>query len=138
MKPKNVLLSKWVASPVCKSIVSTFLLMGIDETQPFQAQTTEGEDDQGTACYSNVAGITTSGSTGPLVFPNPASSGVILKTADPALLNNTVGLLDLNGRVVGQQKITGRQQYIDLHALTAGIYFLQLANDTTIKVVKII
>jgi N-acetylneuraminic acid mutarotase len=111
----------------------------VDANPPAQAGVQyriEAEDQQGAVNYSNVVGIMASAHGAPIVFPNPATTGVTLEMGDASLLNTPARLFDVNGRVVGQQLITGQQQYIDLQQLAAGAYFLQLTNGTTIKVIK--
>ena len=113
----------------------------VDADPPARAQTQalyriEAEDQQGAVNYSNVVHLTGSTGSAFIVFPNPATTGVTLEMGDAGLLNTPARLFDVNGRVVGQQLITGQQQYIDLQQLAAGVYFLQLTNSTTIKVIK--
>jgi Secretion system C-terminal sorting domain/Galactose oxidase, central domain len=113
----------------------------VDADPPAQAQTQvlyriEAEDQQGAVNYSNVVHLTGSTGSAFIVFPNPATTGVTLEMGDAGLLNTPARLFDVNGRLVGQQLITGQQQYIDLQQLAAGVYFLQLTNSTIIKVIK--
>ena len=111
----------------------------VDADPPAQAGVQyriEAEDQPGAVNYSNVVGIMASTHSASFVFPNPATTGVTLETGDASLLNTRARLYDVNGRVVGQQLITGQQQYIDLQQLAAGAYFLQLTSGTTIKVIK--
>lgn len=90
----------------------------------------------GEPSYSPVISFTLTGSGSVSVYPNPATTGVTLQTAGNSFLNTPVKLLDLSGRLISEQVITGQQQYIDLHRVPAGIYLLQLAGGTTMKVVK--
>jgi hypothetical protein len=113
----------------------------VDADPPAQVQAQvlyriEAEDQQGTVNYSNVVHLAVSAGSALAVFPNPATTGVTLEMGDASLLNTPARLYDVNGRVVGQQLITGQQQYIDLQNLAAGVYFLRLADGTTIKVIK--
>jgi N-acetylneuraminic acid mutarotase len=98
----------------------------------------EAENQEGNLNYSNVVSIAraAAGAGSVLVFPNPATTGVTLEMANAKLLNTVARLIDVNGRVVGQQLITGQQQYFDLHQLAADVYFMQLADGTTYKIVK--
>jgi hypothetical protein len=96
----------------------------------------KAEDRMGNITWSSVVELTRTGSANTSVFPNPAVSGVTLQMDGTSLLNTSAKLLDAGGRAISQQMITGQQQYFDLHGLTGGIYFLQLADGTTIKILK--
>jgi hypothetical protein len=98
----------------------------------------EAEDQGGKPSYSNIVSIAAAAAAGsaPLIFPNPATTGVTLERTNASLLNTVARLIDVNGRVVGQQLITGQQQYFDLDRLAAGVYFLQLSDGTTYKILK--
>jgi hypothetical protein len=101
------------------------------------------EDRMGNVTWSSVVELTRTGYTHTSVFPNPAVSGVTLQIDGSSLLNTPVPLLntparllDADGRTISVQMVTGQQQYFDLHGLAGGIYFLQLADGTTIKILK--
>jgi hypothetical protein len=94
------------------------------------------EDRMGNVTWSSVMELTRTGYTHTSVFPNPAVSGITLQMDGSSLLNTPARLLNADGRAVSQQMITGQQQYFDLHRLAGGIYFLRLADGTTIKILK--
>ena len=75
-------------------------------------------------------------SRGLILYPNPAHGSVTLQLQDNSLLNSTLRLLDLNGRLLRQQMITAKQETIDLTNLARGIYLLQLANGAALKILK--
>jgi hypothetical protein len=90
----------------------------------------------GEPSYSPVISFTLTASVSVSVYPNPTTTGVTLQLAGNNFLNTPVKLLDLSGRLISEQVITGQQQYIDLHRVPAGAYLLQLAGGTTLKIVK--
>lgn len=70
------------------------------------------------------------------VYPNPTTSGVLLKFTTGSLLNTLAKCYDAGGRLVQQKLITTQEQYLDLQRLSAGIYFLKLADGTMIGILK--
>jgi N-acetylneuraminic acid mutarotase len=94
------------------------------------------EDRMGNVSWSSVVELTRTANSNISVFPNPAVSAVMLQINGGSLLNTPARLLDAGGRTISQQMITGQQQYFDLQGLAGGIYFLQLADGTTIKILK--
>lgn len=70
------------------------------------------------------------------VYPNPATTGMTLSVGSDALLNTPAMLFDCSGRLISEQVITGRQEFIDLHNRPSGIYLLRLANNETLIIIK--
>ena len=88
--------------------------------------------------YSSIIVLTNAmaASSSLRVYPNPTASGITVSLPTDALLNTSVKLFSLDGRLISEQVITSRQQYFDLHEFAAGVYFLQLANGVSAKIVK--
>jgi len=87
--------------------------------------------------YSRII-VLTSGKneTAPVVYPNPCKGGVNLRLPNSVLLGTSVKVVDLTGRLIKEALITGQDQYIDLNFPASGVYVLQLANGTPIRIVK--
>lgn len=74
-----------------------------------------------------------------MVYPNPTTAFVVLKTGNLNLGALVYRLFDLNGREIVSQKISKSETQIHLEDLNASIYFLQiLDNGKLIKTYKII
>jgi hypothetical protein len=61
-------------------------------------------------------------------YPNPASDRVNL-AFDNAVINGTIELLDLNGKVLRAQAANGYAFYLDRGALAAGVYVVKLRDN---------
>ncbi len=68
-------------------------------------------------------------------FPNPTHGSLTIRTK----LFTTAELLisDLSGRTIYQGSYEGKSLQFQLPALTSGVYFLQLHNQTKLRVIKI-
>lgn len=90
------------------------------------------------AAYSPIIVLTntTAGSSALRVYPNPTTAGVTVSIGANTLLNTPARLFTLDGRLVSEQLITSRQLYFDCRRLTPGVYFLQLSNGVSTRIVK--
>jgi PKD repeat protein len=61
------------------------------------------------------------------IYPNP-SSGIVTIRLNEAVLNGTISLLDINGKVLVQQRMNGIMMQFDPENLAAGIYYIQVVN----------
>jgi hypothetical protein len=66
------------------------------------------------------------------VFPNPATDLLFIDD-----FNGYATLSDLNGKLVREQELENKEAF-SLDKLDAGIYMLQLRNNTTIQNVRIV
>ena len=74
-----------------------------------------------------------------LVYPNPATDYVILKTGTYEIKNLSYILYDIGGRLLGHDKIQSSETNISMQALLPSTYFLKLIdNNKVIKIFKII
>jgi hypothetical protein len=96
----------------------------------------EMKDKDGNIGYSQTIFLQSMAGSGLTVCPNPATSFVMVQMSDNSLLNTPLRLLDLNGRLITEQVITAQQQLIDLSGLSHGVYLLQFANGSSVKVLK--
>ena len=68
------------------------------------------------------------------VFPNPASNFIVVEINNQTLLGKPLNLMDLNGKVVLEQKIKQERSELLVNDLAAGIYFLRLGHQTIDKI----
>ena len=69
----------------------------------------------------------TLGSNNILIYPNPASSSIVIENA----INSDVTILDESGKVVMSQKNIGKNQTINIPGLKNGVYFIRLSKDNS-------
>ena len=93
-------------------------------------------DKDGTVTYSQTIVLYTVAPSGLSVYPNPTHGSVILQLKDNSLLNTPLKLLSIDGRQIRQYLITGQQQQLDLTGVSNGVYLLQFANGSTVKVLR--
>lgn len=92
-------------------------------------------DLDGRSTYSKVITVRTTAETAVLsIFPNPATDKLTVQV--PAAASKRIArIFDANGRPVGQKQFSGTVNLleIDIHALSAGWYLLQIDGDTRQK-----
>ena len=66
------------------------------------------------------------------LFPNPASSQIVINNTNTAFAFETIIIVDAYGRTVKSIDATGTDNYtIDLSSLAEGFYFATLKNKST-------
>jgi hypothetical protein len=93
-------------------------------------------DKDGTVTYSQTIVLFAVAASALSIYPNPTHGSVTLQLKDNSRLSTPLKLLSIDGRLINEQLITTPQQLIDLSRLAHGSYLLQLANGSTIKVLK--
>ena len=74
-----------------------------------------------------------------IVYPNPANDLLTLKIGNQDLTNLDFKLLDVNGRVLENKRITGNETIIFMTNLPPAVYILKISSDgKEIKTFKII
>ena len=74
-----------------------------------------------------------------LVYPNPATDYVILKTGTYEVKNLSYVLYDIGGRLLGHDKIQSSETNISMQAFLPSTYILKVIdNNKVIKIFKII
>lgn len=74
-----------------------------------------------------------------MVYPNPTTSSISLKTGNNAFETLEYQLFDMNGKQITIQKITQEETQIQMEKLGSGIYFLKVSdNKKILKTFKII
>jgi hypothetical protein len=88
--------------------------------------------------YSNVISIQNNNFTdGISVYPNPTTNGMIRVKSTKNI--NTINILDGSGRIVDTHYIEGANEtIINLEKLNKGVYLLQIMNDNTTTLKKVI
>ena len=98
-----------------------------------------GQNKQNSTSSNDVAQINT-GNTTPTfsVYPNPVRSTMNIRIENVGE-NATYSLVNMVGKVVATEKITGDQMSVDVSALNDGIYILQITdvNGSTSKKVLV-
>ncbi len=73
------------------------------------------------------------------VFPNPASSELILKTDDPEWANLILLIHGPDGKLIREEGLAGLETTVSLGTLRPGMYMLSIAdNSRVLKTYKII
>jgi hypothetical protein len=85
--------------------------------------------------YSSVVKISLSASKGLEVFPNPASSSIIVSGIQD---RTTIKLFSGNGKIVLEKKSNGQSITIDIEKLSAGVYFVEYFDGTKVVQQKLI
>ena len=148
--------------------IITFLLLGIGVTNAQETVTTTGGEASGTggtASYSvgQVVYTTATGTNGSVaqgvqqpyeisttvgiketsinlelsVYPNPTTDYLTLKVADFETLN--FQLIDIQGRIIENKKVTTSNTILKMEALPKAVYFLNVTkNNRIIKTFKIV
>ena len=151
-----------------KMTIITFLLLGIGVTNAQETVTTTGGEASGTggtASYSvgQVVYTTATGTNGSVaqgvqqpyeisttvgiketsinlelsVYPNPTTDYLTLKVADFETLN--FQLIDIQGRIIENKKVTASNTILKMEALPKAVYFLNVTkNNRIIKTFKIV
>lgn len=74
-----------------------------------------------------------------LAYPNPTTSCLILETKATELTILFFQLLDMNGKLLQSEKITGNQTIIDMGNLMPANYLLKvIQNENVVKTFKVI
>jgi N-acetylneuraminic acid mutarotase len=94
-------------------------------------------DRDGTQTYSQTIVLYATTVSVLNIYPNPTLGSTTLQLKDNSLLNTPARLLSVKGRLVRQYMITAQQQQLDLTGLSNGVYLLQLANGTTLRIIVI-
>ena len=92
-----------------------------------------------TSSCSTIAGLglKPSGSENKvLAYPNPTNGEITFSLNNSQSENDEIKIIDLQGKIILSQKIIGSSAKFDLSQLDAGVYFWQLNNGTTGKLVK--
>lgn len=62
------------------------------------------------------------------LYPNPASSFIMLEIANPSAIDNGYGIYAADGRKIAQGAINVENNRINIQSLTAGIYFVKVGE----------
>jgi Secretion system C-terminal sorting domain len=92
-------------------------------------------EQSGKITYSNIAVITLKENVQLVAYPNPVKDQLTIQQFG-ALKNTNAVLINHEGRIMKNIRITSLQQQVDLRALPAGMYTLKLEDGTILKVAK--
>lgn len=82
--------------------------------------------------FTTTTGVNVNGLQKPDVYPNPAKQILIIKTQTAS----NFYLYDINGRLLLSAKLQAGENKINIHDLTAGVYYIQIMNNKNIEKVK--
>jgi hypothetical protein len=92
-------------------------------------------DKNGSVFYSTIIKLSNVDNDVLSIYPNPVKDVFTLK-AYQSLLNTNATIVNANGAIVKQIKITNLQQQINIAPLAKGIYLLKTANGASLKIIK--
>jgi hypothetical protein len=72
------------------------------------------------------------------IFPNPVVDFITIQTGFSPNMKSVLRISSLSGQELVQEEITKNETRVDLTSLSKGIYILQIKNETTITIHKII
>ena len=74
-----------------------------------------------------------------LVFPNPTINNVVLSVDQTDIIGIFYQLLDMQGKLISENKISESKTIISMENLNASIYFIKIVkNNSEIKTFKVI
>ena len=95
-------------------------------------------DINGSYRYSNIVRLNYNQITkvNSIVYPNPTPGMITILVGDNSLVGSTAVLADVNGRILENIRITANSQSVNLAKYVNGIYFIKMANNESLKIVK--
>lgn len=94
-------------------------------------------DKDGKTNYSEVRQVVfADGKIYTALYPSPAIDHITIESNDVTLAGKTGIISDMQGRVVKKFVVTGSTQQIDISTLKKGVYHVQLADKTVVRMVK--
>ncbi len=95
-------------------------------------------DVNGSFKYSNIVRLNydLKDVTKSIVYPNPTQGLITVTIGDRKLLGTLATLLDVNGRVLQQVKITAQSQSFNFSSYTNGTYLIRLENKEVLRILK--
>lgn len=97
----------------------------------------------GDADYSEIRSVNFGANTNVNIYPNPATSYIIVDLGQQSTELNAIQIFDAAGNEVLETKISGSSNTIELNSLSSGIYFIRLVDkdnklkDTSYKFTKV-
>ena len=83
-----------------------------------------------------VTGINKSNDIAIGIYPNPATNFVIVDLGTLPAKSTVFTISDIVGRQMLSKQLSAKKNVIDLQSLSAGIYFYQISNNRTGKLIK--
>jgi len=71
-----------------------------------------------------------------LVHPNPTTNQLVVEQRGGSITNGTLRMMDIHGKVIRTLPLTQIRTILDVSALSAGMYFIQLNQDAPIGFIK--
>lgn len=92
-------------------------------------------DYDGSVVYSDIIPIR-KGAVVSKVYPNPVFNQTTVSVGSGELLHTTASLINNEGQILRQFKISALQFELDMRQLQPGIYWLRLADNSNIRIIK--
>lgn len=80
-------------------------------------------NNNGSSSYSRIARIDMGKMLTVAVYPNPAKTMIYVQNLNKF---ETAEIIDINGRIIERHKLSGKDEYLSVQRLTAGMYLLRL------------
>ncbi len=95
-------------------------------------------DVNGSFKYSNIVRLNYDLKDVPksIVYPNPTQGLITVTIGDRKLLGTIATVLDVNGRILQQVKITAQSQSFNFSSYTNGTYLIRLENKEVLRILK--
>ena len=128
----NPLLSTCEVESICSYLVAPAGTVDIHDNAPGCNSQEEMED----ACLVSVNEIN------PIlelsISPNPASTQITIEVPVMRNKNTLLTIFNMNSQLLLTQRITNQKTQVDISGLPAGLYFLKVSDERTVRVGKMI
>jgi hypothetical protein len=71
-----------------------------------------------------------------IVYPNPTQGLITVTIGEATLIGTMATVMDVNGRILQQVKITAQSQSFNFSSYTNGTYFIRLQNKEVMTIIK--
>lgn len=90
----------------------------------------------GKTSYSSIVKISYKGLGSVIIYPNPVNSKLTIEQTVNTLSSKTATLLNSFGHKLQSIILSKKQEIIDMHTYSPGIYFLKLEDGTVFRILK--
>jgi uncharacterized delta-60 repeat protein len=93
-------------------------------------------DNDGRFNHSNIIKLTNKPVNQLILYPNPVNDKTTLQINDKTLVGSTAKIMDATGKTVQTFIINSNIATVNMMGLTTGLYLLQTANGSSLKIIK--
>lgn len=88
--------------------------------------------------YSNIILIKKPNSTPSVcIYPNPANTTLTIEQKDAELLNNTLQIIGMDGKVFIEMQINEKLAMVDISILNKGIYYVKIISNDISQILEV-